>query len=63
MFIEVVHKGTRKKMIVNVEKIDLVTEHQEYGRKKSNTIIQVNGCPYEVKGTYEEIVKLIERCL
>lgn len=63
MFFEVVHKGTRKKMIVNVKKIDLVTDHQEYGRKKSNAIIQINGCPYEVKETYEEVVKLIERSL
>lgn len=63
MFLEVMHKGTKKKMIVNVEKIDFVTECQMYGRVKSNAIIQINGCPYEVKENYEDIVKLVEKCL
>lgn len=63
MFFEVEHKGTKKKMIVNVEKIDFVTEYQENGRGKSNAIIQINGCPYEVEQTYEKVIKLVERCL
>ena len=63
MFFEVVYKGTRKKMIVNVKKIDIVTECQEYGRKISNAVIQVNGCPYEVKETYEEVKDLINKAM
>lgn len=63
MFFEVEHKGTKKKIIVNIEKIDFITECQEYGSEKSNAIIQINGCPYEVKETYENVSKLVERWL